>query len=296
MDSKHGTVNWRKLSKLIAELRAEIDAVEVQALGVLGADPSPVTRTHSPIIGTDPVNTNIDKLDAAIGADPTPVTRTNNPIVVNTSVNAKVDALDAAIGASADLTPVTRTVGQLTDDSTLLAKIEAIDTAIGFDAQMAGAPLDISKSQTIYQNLDALDAKKTLRTIKKTIGNVGVTADFNFSSAANHNEQHIDLGELLPAKCRIVDVVIFTDAAFTNLGALNTTVGFTSGTTELIGAGNNTALNAILATVNSAAFLATPSASAQHVWVNVDPANNWNSANPVGKMTVFISFIDVTNL
>ena len=286
-----------KKDNLIAYNAAVKNALdEVVALTGAADEVSPVVRTNNPTVSTDSVYKNIDHLDTAIGTDAqiTPVSRTNNPVVVNSSIHQKFDALDAAIGA--DMSPVTRTTGQVAVANSVNANIDAIDTVIGFDAQMSGTPLDISKNQTVYQNLDALDAKKTVRTIKKTIGNVGVTADFNFTSANNTTEQCIDLGAILPAKCRLVDIFLFTDAAFTNLGNLTTDVGLTTGTDGLIVAANNTALNAIMAAANAGAFIATPSASAQHVWVNVAPTNNWNSADPVGKMSVYVTFIDVTNL
>jgi hypothetical protein len=136
------------------------------------------------------------------------------------------------------------------------------------------------------------------KVVKKTIGNVGVPGcDFNFVTAANHTEQCIDLGAIIPAKARLIDVFVFTDAAFTNLGALVTDVGLTTGTNGLIAAADITALNAILQPAVGAAFTwIAISASAQNVWINADPANNWNSANPVGKMSVYITFIDVTGI
>lgn len=231
---------------------------------ILGAAPTPVARTHSPIVGANDVNTNIDVLDASIGPD---------------------------------IVPGTRTVGQLSMATHIMANLKLLDDVIGFDAQMPVSSINVSRALTIYQNLRALDTSKSVRTVKVRVGNVGVgSCDFNFASAADHAEQSIDLGAILPAKCRILDVMVYTDAAFTNLGALSTDVGLTTGAGDLIGAGNNTAIDAILATANAGAFIATPNKDAQHVWLNVDPANNWDSANPVGRMSVYITFIDLTNV
>jgi hypothetical protein len=137
-----------------------------------------------------------------------------------------------------------------------------------------------------------------LRVVKKTIGNVGVTGcDFNFVTAANHTEQCIDLGEIIPAKARLVDIFVHTDAAFTNLGALVTDVGFTTGSGALIVAADITALAAILQPAVGAAFTwVAIIATAQHIWINADPANNWNSATPVGKMSVYVTYVDVTDV
>ena len=230
----------------------------------LGADAVPVARTNNPILGTNKVNVNIDLLDAAIGPDPTPVARTTGAIALANTVNANIDALDAAIG---------------------------------FEGQMSGTPHVVTFPTTIFQAIDKLDTSKSVQTVKITVGNVGVAGcDFNFASAANHAEQSINLGELLPAKARLVDVMIYTDAAFTNLGALTTDLGLASGTGNLIGAGNNTAIDAIMAAVNGGAFISTPNAAAQSIWLNVDPANNWDSENPAGRMSIYVTFINVRNI
>ena len=142
-----------------------------------------------------------------------------------------------------------------------------------------------------------VEAYKAVKTVKKTIGNRTVTGtDFVFVTAANTTEQIIDLGAIIPAYARILDVIVVTNAAFTNLGALSTDIGTTSGGGELIGAANNTALNALLQPAVGAGFtLVAISGSAGHVYVNVTPTNNWNSATPVGKMSVYVTYIDRTN-
>lgn len=263
----------------------------------LGADPTPVVRTVGPIVGTNKPNLNIDALDVAIGANVDPYVRTVGFIATNLAVNQNLTNLDTAIGADAHLTPLTRTTGQLALGTTLYQMLELIDSVIGSDAQMPTSSLIVSRAYTIYQNLRALDTYKSLRTVRYRVGNVGVaSSEFNFASAANANEQSIDLGSILPAKCRLMDVMVYTDAAFTNLGALTTDVGLTTGTDGLIVAANNTALDAIMATANAGAFIATPNAAAQNVWLNVKPTNNWDSANPVGRMSVYVSFIDLTNV
>jgi len=163
---------------------------------------------------------------------------------------------------------------------------------------VVGSWISIRFIKKSYTDIASLDLSRRIKTVKKTIGNVGVTGcDYNFTSAANKTEQCINLGAIIPAKARLIDVFVFTDAAFTNLGALTSDVGLTTGTNGLITAADNTALNAILQPAVGAAFtLIAISASAQNVWVNVVPANNWNSATPVGKMSVYITYIDITSI
>jgi len=271
---------------------------KVQALdNAIGITQTVSVRTVGPILATNAITPNIAALDTAIGTDAqlTAVARTAGPIATSQSVNQNIDDLDAAIGAN--ISPLTRTTGQLVAANTVNDNIDLIDDVIGSDAQMPTSSLNVTRSQTIYQNLRALDTYKTVRTVKYRVGNVGVAScDFNFSSAANANEQSIDLGAILPAKCRLLDVMVYTDAAFTNLGALTTDVGLTTGTDGLIVAADNTAIDAIMATSDAGAFVATPNKAAQNIWLNVKPTNNWDSANPVGRMSVYVTFIDVTNV
>jgi hypothetical protein len=267
------------------------------AASELGADPTPVVRTVGPIVATAKPNVNIDALDAAIGANVNAYTRSVGQIATNLAVNQNINNLDTAIGADSHLTPLTRTTGQLALGTTLYQMLELIDTLIGSDAQMPVSSLNVSRALTIYQNLRALDTYKTVRTVKYKVGNFGVaSSDANFAANADANEQSMDLGELLPAKCRLVDVMVYTDAAFTNLGALTTDVGLTTGAGDLIGAANNTAIDSVMATANAGAFIATPSKDTQHVWLNVKPTNNWDSADPVGRMSVYVTFINLTNV
>jgi hypothetical protein len=234
------------------------------------------------------------------GANVTPVTRTNNPTIGSNTINGNIAALDAAIGAEADLTIADRTNG-LTSNSSILAKIDALDLIIGTDAQMPDSCTIVDHDLSVYQNLDRLNTAinvSTVKTIKKTIGNFGVSdCDFNFAaSVGTHEEQSRDLGEIIPAKARLLDVMVVTEAAFTNLGALSTDVGLTTGAGDIIAVGDNTAVDHIMAIPVTSTFMFVPNIAHQHVWVNTEPTNNWDSATPVGKMSVYVTYIDVTNV
>jgi len=108
-----------------------------------------------------------------LGAAATPVVRTNNPIVGANKPNLNIDLLDAAIGAN--LSPAgTRTAGSVAVANTVNQNLDALDAALGFENQMSGTPNTVTKSGTIFQMLDQLDTFKSVRTIKKRIGGVGV--------------------------------------------------------------------------------------------------------------------------
>lgn len=231
-----------------------------------------------------------------VGANPAPVTRTNNPIVGTATVNANIAKLDAAIGTDAQITPVTRTTGQVVVNNTVHQKIDSLDSAIGFDAQLSGSRKNISPNNTIYQNFDSLDIYKSVRTIKKTIGAPGLAGtDFNFTSAANKTEQSIDLGALIPAKARLVDVFVHCDAVFTNAVSMAVDVGTTSGGGDLIGSGSVYSAGQIIAAANAGAFIATPSATATNVFINATPGANWDQFT-AGSMSVYVTIIDVTGV
>ncbi|MBF0350903.1 MAG: hypothetical protein HQM11_07705 [SAR324 cluster bacterium] len=117
----------------------------------------PVTRTNNPISDQD-VNSNIEKLDAAIGTNTelgTPKGRTTGVMVVNSSVSAKLGKLDTYLGD--DVVPTTRTVGALVAANDVGANLEALDRAIGTNAHI-GSTEFVSTSNSVNQNLSALDA------------------------------------------------------------------------------------------------------------------------------------------
>jgi hypothetical protein len=82
----------------------------------------------------------------------------------------------------------------------LISRLLNVEHTIGVDA-----------TQLTHQGVEF----SNLKTVKKTIGGVGVAGcDFNFASAANANEQVIDLGAIIPAFARVLDVKTRTKAAF----------------------------------------------------------------------------------
>jgi hypothetical protein len=136
----------------------------------------------------------------------------------------------------------------------------------------------------------------TLVTKKLTIGGVGVAGcDFNFVTAANQNEQPIDLGTVIPAKAIPLYVHLFTDAVFTGAITLVADVGLTTGAADFIASATIYATNAVLAPAAGSLALVPPLATAQHVWVNATPGANWSLVT-AGKVSVYVTYVDVTNL
>jgi hypothetical protein len=136
----------------------------------------------------------------------------------------------------------------------------------------------------------------TLKTTRVTIGGVGVAGcDFNFATAANQNEQPIDLGHVIPAKAIPLNVYLFTDAVFTGAISLVADVGLTTGAADFIASATIYAANAVLAPAAGGMPYVPPLAAAQHVWVNAIPGANWSLVT-AGRVSVYITYVDVTNL
>lgn len=136
-----------------------------------------------------------------------------------------------------------------------------------------------------------------IKTMKYIIGGVGITGcDFNFVTAANQNEQAIDLGALIPDNCRILDCFVLTTNAFTGAVSLSTKIGTSSGGTEIAAGADIIAANAINQTAVGAGFtwVAITNAHA-HIWISATPGANWSNVT-AGKMSVYVTVIEITGI
>jgi hypothetical protein len=177
---------------------------------------------------------------------------------------------------------------QATDSSSFSIKFSYTGSPTLALASKAGATLFAVDSTKI--TVDGLQMAKIF-TIVKTIGGVGVAScDFNFATAANTNEQIIDLGAIVPAKARILDINTYTNNVFTGATTLVAETGVTSSGNEYITSASIYASNAITATAAGGTFIAAPSASALHVYVSATPGANWASVT-AGKVTVNVTYI-----
>ena len=297
----------------------------------LGDVPTPVVRTNNPIVETNDVNPNIDALDAAIGADNVPVVRTNNPTVANSTINAKVQVLDTAIGTDAQLTAVARTAGPVStaqnvnqniDDldaaigadvtpagartagavtaaGTVNANIDALDAAIGFEAQMSGTPNLVTKSGTIFQMLDQIDAMKTSQTVKKTIGWDGAAGtDFVFAGDADHVAQNIDLGAIVPAKARVTGIEIVCIEAAVGVTDITFRAGNASAGEQFIASASCDDLNEVVGIIDSTKTAAVVMnwAAATNIFIGADPSDATWGDMTAGKWAVYVTFTYLNNI
>jgi hypothetical protein len=137
-------------------------------------------------------------------------------------------------------------------------------------------------------------ACSNLKTVKVLIGGLGVTGcNFNFVTAANTTEQRIDLGSIIPALARVMDVKIHTEVGFhSNTTTLVATVGNQSAGHEFVGSATIMAINAINAMVQDHFLAVAPAAAASKVWVNATPGANWSNAT-LGRIAVYITYLEI---
>lgn len=178
------------------------------------------------------------------------------------------------------------------DDETFTGGVDEVEATEGFPGRV------LVKDDNIYIKTESeyKQVSRNVFVVKKTIGNIGVTADYNFVTAANTTAQIIELEDVVPAFARILDLFTITNAAFTNLGDLTVNVGLTSGEDEFVAEGSLSPVNSIGQQAVGGSFAGAISASAQSIFVEATPENQWGSATPVGKMTVYVIYVDAVNV
>jgi hypothetical protein len=135
-----------------------------------------------------------------------------------------------------------------------------------------------------------------IKTVKKTIGYPGSvalgTADFQWTSAANTTAQNIDLGSIVPAFARVLDVKLVTEATHTGAVSLAITAGSASAGSEFVATGANYTLNDVRACAHAAALNNAPAAAASKVWIGGTPGANW-SLMTAGRLAIYVTYIEI---
>jgi hypothetical protein len=137
-------------------------------------------------------------------------------------------------------------------------------------------------------------AISNLKTIKVLIGGVGVTGcDFNFVTAGNTTEQVVDLGAIIPALARVIDIKTLTEIGFhANSTSLVAEVGNSSSGHEFIGSATVMALNAINKMAHDHFLTVAPVAVASNVYVAATPGSNWSNVT-LGRIAVYITYLEI---
>ena len=149
---------------------------------------------------------------------------------------------------------------------------------------------------TSYIAAGGQTSANTTFTVKKKIGWSGASGmDFLLPKTVDTAVDQIDLGAIVPAFAKVVDVQVitktgsvFSDGATT----LAASIGNVTGGTQFASSGTIYAINAILPSSSVPARVAT----ASHVWLtNVTPGANW-STQTAGEYDVYVTYIDASSL
>jgi len=133
-----------------------------------------------------------------------------------------------------------------------------------------------------------------LRTVKRTIGAYGVAGcDFNFANPVNMTAQNIDLGAIIPANARALEVRVRNVATFTGLVSLAITAGNASAGAQFLASIQCFTLDVIVGTLLAILWTVVPSNAAAHVWIGATPGANWSlDTTNVGKLEVNVTYIE----
>ena len=149
---------------------------------------------------------------------------------------------------------------------------------------------------TSYIAAGGQTSANTTFTVKKKIGWSGASGmDFLLPATLDTAVDQIDLGAIVPAFAKVVDVQVitktgsvFSDGATT----LAASIGNVTGGTQFASSGTIYAINAILPSSSVPARVAT----ASHVWLtNVTPGAYW-SKQTAGEYDVYVTYIDASSL
>ena len=125
---------------------------------------------------------------------------------------------------------------------------------------------------------------------------IGVAAatlvDFKFASAANSDEQNLDLGAIIPAKARIVSVQLVCTAALAGSGTHDIVIGVGNASSgeQLIAAASVDGTNEVLqstAVLTDAVIMNW--AAATNVFIQANPDANWDTYT-AGKWAVYVTY------
>lgn len=137
------------------------------------------------------------------------------------------------------------------------------------------------------------------KTVKYTIGRVGIAGkDFNFAAAADHVQQNLDLGAIIPAKCKVVDIQVVCTEAVVGVTDFTVVVGNASAGGQFIAALSCNALNEVVGWILGTLLIpvVVDWAAATHIWIGGDPTDNTWNLMTAGAWSVYITYRDFSSL
>ena len=144
--------------------------------------------------------------------------------------------------------------------------------------------------------LEQLSSANVVKSVKKTIGHIGrYDCNYKFVTAANTTEQVIKLTGIVPALGKMLSVFIHVNEQFLGATSLVAKIGTTSSGNELVDNTTVYATDAMVPDANTVLTFPAPIASATDIYISVTPGANWSNVTS-GKMTIYITYIDISNV
>ena len=134
--------------------------------------------------------------------------------------------------------------------------------------------------------------------VKKTFGCFGLAGcDFNGSNAGNHTQENFNIFAV-PAKCRVQQIECVCTTAAVGVTDITFTFGNASAGSQYTVAISCNALNEVTGIINPALPQAVVMnwAAATAVWMGVDPTDNTWLLLTAGKWSIYITYVDYTNV
>jgi hypothetical protein len=134
------------------------------------------------------------------------------------------------------------------------------------------------------------------KTRKVTLAHTGhVGADFAFSTAADHTQQNIDCGAIIPAHARVLDVTVICTEGVVGESDITICAGNASAGEQFFAAASCDDLNETVASAAGAAAFVAANNAAQNLWIGGDPSDNTWADMSAGTWTILISYLDLTS-
>lgn len=172
---------------------------------------------------------------------------------------------------------------------------------------LAGDVITTGRDAPFYHSANdqwtQIDSALMSRSVKTAYLDVGLpddvnVVDANFTSVSDANEQTLDLGEVVPPFARVLDVSIVctedvNSTAADGATSFSTDAGNAAGDAQWIGSAVdvNDVNDCAGSAAGGACFVAI-SNSAQKVYVNSTPGENWDTLD-AGRWRVIVTYLDL---
>jgi len=136
-------------------------------------------------------------------------------------------------------------------------------------------------------------------TKKYTIGRVGIAGcDKNFAAAADHVQQNLDMGAIIPAKCKVLDIQVVCVEAVVGVTDVTFAVGNASAGAQFVAALSCNALNEVTGWILGTLTIPVVMnwAAATNIWLGADPTDNTWNLMTAGKWELYVTYRDFSTL